>query len=118
MNASTPFAGAIDLASLAAKANAPAKGAPSAPLAMTETNAGDLIKESQRRPVFVLLCSSLAPQCVDLTARVTAIVGEYGDSVVLVAVDVDTEVGLADAFQIRAVPAMLALVTGRPVPLF
>lgn len=118
MNASTPFAGAIDLASLAAKANAPAKGAPGAPLAMTETNAGDFIKESQRRPVFVLLCSALAPQCVDLTARVTALIGEYGDSVVLVAVDVDTEVGLAEAFQIQAVPAMLALVTGRPVPLF
>ena len=118
MNASTPFAGAIDLASLAAKANAPAKGAPGAPQAMTETNAGDFIKESQRRPVFVLLCSSLAPQCADLTARVTAIIGEYGDSVLLVSVDVDLEVGLAEAFQIQSVPAMLALVTGRPVPLF
>ena len=118
MNASTPFAGAIDLASLAAKANAPAKGTPGAPKAMTETNAGDFIKESQRRPVFVLLCSSLAPQCADLTARVTAIIGEYGDSVLLVSVDVDLEVGLAEAFQIQSVPAMLALVTGRPVPLF
>ncbi len=118
MNASTPFAGAIDLASLAAKANAPVKGAPGSPQALTETNAGDFIKESQRRPVFVLLCSSLAPQCADLTARVTAIVGEYGDSVVLVSVDVDIEVSLAEAFQIQAVPAMLALVAGRPVPLF
>ncbi len=118
MNASTPFAGAIDLASLAAKAKAPVKGAPGAPQAMTETNAGDFIKESQRRPVFVLLCSSLAPQCADLTARVTAIVDEYGESVSLVLVDVDAQVGLAEAFQIQAVPAMLALVAGRPVPLF
>ena len=118
MNASTPFAGAIDLSSLAAKANTPAVGAPGATPAMTEANAGDFIKESQRRPVFVLLCSSLAPQCADLTARVASIIGEYGDSVLLVSVDVDVEVGLAEAFQIQAVPAMLALVTGRPVPLF
>ena len=118
MNASTPFAGAIDLASLAAKANAPSTSTPGGPRTMTETNAGDFIKESQRRPVFVLLCSAIAPQCADLTSRVTAIIGEYGDSVLLVSVDVDVEVGLAEAFQIQAVPAMLALVTGRPVPLF
>ena len=118
MNASNPFAGAIDLSSLAAKANAPAVDVQGATPAMTEANAGDFIKESQRRPVFVLLCSSLAPQCADLTARVTSIIGEYGDSVLLVSVDVDVEVGLAEAFQIQAVPAMLALVTGRPIPLF
>ncbi|NTV38557.1 MAG: tetratricopeptide repeat protein [Demequinaceae bacterium] len=118
MNASTPFAGAIDLSSLAAKATSPSTGGPRAPLAMTEANAGEFITESQRRPVFVLLCSALAPQCADLTARVAAIIGEYGDSVLLVAVDVDREVGLAEAFQIQAVPAMLALITGRPVPLF
>ena len=71
MNASTPFAGAIDLAALAAKSKTSAAAAPGAPRAMTETNAGEFITESQRRPVFVLLCSSLAPQCADLTARVT-----------------------------------------------
>jgi len=118
MNASVPFSGAVDLASLVAKANAPATGAPGAPQAMTETNAGQFVQESQRRPVFVLLCSSLEPSCADLTARIASIAREYGDSVLLVTVDVDIEVGLAGAFQIQAVPAMLALVAGRPVPLF
>lgn len=118
MNASIPFAGAIDLASLVAKANAPAAGAQGEPQAMTETNAGKFVHESQRRPVFVLLCSSLEPQCADLTARITSIAREYGDSVLLVTIDVDIEAGLAGAFQIQAVPAMLALVAGRPVPLF
>ena len=33
-------------------------------------------------------------------------------------VDVDAEPGLAEAFQLQAVPAMLALMAGRPVPLF
>lgn len=118
MNSSSPFAGAIDLSSLAAKATVPATGAPGAMQAMTEANAGEFLKESQRRPVFVLLCSSLAPECADLTKRIAAIIGEYGDAVTLVSVDVDIELGLAEAFQIQAVPAMLALVTGRPVPLF
>jgi len=118
MNASMPFAGAIDLASLAAKSASPQAGAADAPTAMTEVNAGEFIKESQRRPVFVLLCSPRAPQCADLSARAIAIAREYGDAVRLVTVDVDTELGLAEAFQITAVPAMLALVTGRPVPLF
>lgn len=118
MNASTPFAGAIDLAALAAKSRTSATAASGAPRAMTETNAGEFITESQRRPVFVLLCSSLAPQCGELTSRFTSIVGEYGEAVSLVTVDVDREVGIAEAFQIQAVPAMLALVAGRPIPLF
>lgn len=118
MNAATPFAGAIDLASLAAKSKAQAQGAPDLARRMTESNAGDFINESQRRPVFVLLCSSLAPQCADLATRVAAIIGEYGDSVLLASVDIDAEVSLAEAFQIQAVPAMLALIGGRPVPLF
>ena len=108
MNSSMPFAGAIDLTALAPKAKASMKPAAGGIQGMTEANAGDLIKESQRRPVFVLLCSPLAPQCADLAARVTAIIGEYGESVLLVSVDVDVEVGLAEAFQIQAVPAMLA----------
>jgi putative thioredoxin len=85
---------------------------------MTEANAGTFVKESQRLPVFVLMCSALAPQCADLSSRVIAIASEYGSSVRLVTVDVDVEVGLAEAFQIQAGPAMLALLAGRPVPLF
>ena len=118
MDMSMPFAGAVDLASLAPKRAAPKAGVAGAPASMTEANAGNYVQESQRRPVFVLMCSSLAPQCEDLSARVISIAAEYGTSVELVTVDVDVEVGLAEAFQIKAVPAMLAILAGRPVPLF
>jgi len=118
MDMSMPFAGAVDLASLAAQRAVPQARAEGAPAAMTEANAGNYVQESQHRPVFVLLCSSLAPQCVDLSARVIAIAAEYGTSVALVTVDTDIEVGLAEAFQIKAVPAMLAIIAGRPLPLF
>lgn len=118
MDASMPFAGAVDLASLLAKPKATADDPSGAPTAMTEANAGELIQESQRRPIFVLLCSARAPQCADLSARVITIAGEYGTAVRLVTVDIDVEVALAEAFQIQAVPAMLALLAGRPIPLF
>ena len=120
MTSLPPFSGAVDLAALAARQqqgqqpSAPADG----PAAMTEANAGDYLQESSRRPVYVLMCSATAPQCAPLQERVVAHLERYGDSVGLVTVDVDAEPGLAQAFQLQAVPAMLALLAGRPVPLF
>jgi putative thioredoxin len=85
---------------------------------MTEANAGEYLQESSRRPVYVLMCSAAAPQCDALRERVVSHLARYGDTVALVTVDVDAEPGLAEAFQLQAVPAMLALLAGRPVPLF
>lgn len=120
MTSLPPFSGAVDLAALAAKkqqgqqASAAAGGVP----AMTEANAGEYLQESSQRPIYVLLCSASAPQCDELRERVVTLLARYGDSVGLVTVDVDAEPGLAEAFQLQAVPAMLALLAGRPVPLF
>ncbi len=75
-------------------------------------------RSPSRRPIYVLLCSATAPQCDELRERVVKLLARYGDSVGLVTVDVDAEPGLAEAFQLQAVPAMLALMAGRPVPLF
>lgn len=48
-------------------------------------------------------------------ARVTR---QFDGRVVLAKVDVGVSPGLAQAFQVQAVPATVALVAGRPVPLF
>lgn len=118
MTSSVPFKGAIDLGAFAAKsAAAAAPGGPGAP-ALTELNAGQFVQESMNRPVLVFLGSALAPQCADVLARATVVAAEFGEAVGLVTVDVDAEPGIAEAFQVQAVPAMLALVGGRPVPLF
>ena len=123
MNASVPFKGAIDLSALAPR-TAPSSAAPGAGAqgaavpALTELNASTYVKESMNRPVLVLLCSALAPQCADVAARVPVVVAEFNGALALVTVDVDAEPGIAEAFQVQAVPAMLALVGGRPVPLF
>ena len=120
MTSLPPFSGVVDLAALAAKRQRgqQADGPTDGPQTMTEANAGEYLQESVRRPIFVLLCSSVAPQCDELKERVVARLARYGDTVGLVTVDVDAEPGLAEAFQLQAVPAMLALIAGRPVPLF
>jgi putative thioredoxin len=120
MTSLPPFSGAVDLAALAAKRQQATKpsGPTGGPEFMTEANAAEYLQESTRRPIFVLLCSATAPQCDELRERVVAHLARYGDTVGLVMVDVDAEPSLAQAFQLQAVPAMLALMAGRPVPLF
>lgn len=117
---SLPFSGAVDLAALAAAREAQSRpaGTPGTALRMTEANANEIIQRSASVPVFVLLCSARAPQCADLEARVGALLAEYGDGVVFSTVDVEAHPDLAQAFQVQAVPAMLALLGGRPIPLF
>lgn len=115
---SAAFSGAVDLAAVAAqKAQAAAQQAHGIE-AMTEANANDLVQDSTRRPVFILLVSAAAPQCAELTARVAAVLRAYGHGVRLATLDVDLEQGLAQVFQVQAVPAMMALLQGRPIPLF
>lgn len=112
------FGGAIDLAALAAaKANDEARTS-SGIEAMTEANANDVVQESLDRPVFLLMVSAAAPQCADLTRRAAGILAGFGPAVRLATVDVDVEAGLAQVFQVQAVPAMLALIQGRPIPMF
>ncbi len=120
MTSLPPFSGAVDLAALAAKSQQGQQpnGAADGPGSMTEANAGEYLQASSRRPVYVLLCSATAPQCNALRDRVVAHLARYGDTVGLVTVDSDTEPGLVEAFQLQAVPAMLALLAGRPIPLF
>ena len=115
---SAAFSGAVDLGAVAAqKAQAAAMQAHGIE-SMTEANANDLVQDSTRRPVFILLVSASAPQCAELTARVAAALRSYGSGVRLATLDVDVEQGLAQVFQVQAVPAMMALLQGRPIPLF
>ena len=85
---------------------------------VTELNFQSFAERSLTKPAFLLLCSRLAPQCAELRSRVERIATEYAGRLVLGAVDVDSQPGIAQAFQVTAVPAMLAIIGGRPAPLF
>lgn len=122
--------GGIDLAALAAASQAAAQqqatdaqagqGAdvPFEVLEVTEFSFQAFAERSLEVPVFLLLISRLAPQCAELLKRVETIAREFAGRLVLGTADVDAQPGIAQAFQVQAVPAMVAIVSGRPLPLF
>lgn len=122
--------GAVDLSGLVRRANAPqppaagagdavagspADGAPGAtPLVFP---AGDATFES------VLQLSSRVPVVVEFFApglepALAAVIESYAGRLVLATVDAQANPQLAQAFQVREVPAVAAVIGGRPVNLF
>lgn len=127
--------GAVDLSALVRRANAPqpaagAPGAPGVPSGAPDAAAGgapvapglvfpaddanfeSVIDLSTRVPVIV---EFYAPGIEPALARMVA---SYGGKLVLATVDGSANPQLAQAFQIREVPAVAAIVGGRPVNLF
>jgi len=113
--------GAVDLSALVRRANAP-QPAPVAPgaappalglvFSADDANFESVIDLSTRVPVVV---EFYAPGFEPVLA---AMVASYGGKLVLATVDGSANPQLAQAFQIREVPAVAALVGGRPVNLF
>jgi putative thioredoxin len=112
--------GAVDLSALVRRANAPAPdaaGAPPAGAAGVVFPAGDATFES------VLELSSRVPVVVEFFApglepALGRIVESYAGRLALATVDGQANPQLAQAFQVREVPAVAAVIAGRPVNLF
>ncbi len=112
--------GAVDLSGLVRRAAEPARGArpdsgPSASSLVIETSDAEfesVLQLSTRVPVVV---EFIAP---GLTSALGPIVESYGGRLVLAVVDGSVNPQLAQAFQVREVPAVAAVVAGRPVNLF
>jgi putative thioredoxin len=112
--------GAVDLSSLVRRANAPAAADGSAPAGADGRlvfEAGDatfqqIVDLSARVPVIV---EFYAPGLEPALARV---VTSYGGRLALATIDGSANPQLAQAFQVREVPAVAAVVAGRPVNLF
>ena len=114
--------GAVDLSALVRRANAPqaASGASdgsAAPtggvvVAVTDATFESVVDLSSRVPVVV---EFYAP---GLQPALGAIVASYGGRLVLATVDGAANPQLAQAFQVREVPAVAAIIAGRPVNLF
>lgn len=112
--------GAVDLSGLVRRANTPppAPGATPPPpgsglvVEVTEATFPQIVELSARVPVIVeLYAPGLAP-------ALGAIVDSYGGRLVLATVDAQANPGIAEAFQVREVPAAAGILGGRPVPLF
>ncbi|WP_062201327.1 co-chaperone YbbN [Demequina salsinemoris] len=115
--------GAVDLAALAkareaerASAQRKASGAPTA-IAVGEANLQALAEQSMTVPIVIVFTSSAAPASETLALDVERLASEMG-GFLPARCDVDAERGMAQAFQINAVPAAMALIGARPAPLF
>ncbi|MFN3602373.1 MAG: tetratricopeptide repeat protein [Dietzia sp.] len=123
------LAGAVDLSGLKKRAEAkraPAV-APRAPGAATGPAAGppilvevdeasfeqEVLLRSTQVPVVVELMSRRAPTA--LTTLLSSLAEEAGGQWVHAVVDVDSAPGIAQAFQARAVPTVVAVAAGRPL---
>lgn len=123
--------GAIDLSHLAARASQPA-GAPVAPthgdgqtvdvpslvIDVTDQMFEQVAQLSSVVPVVIDLWAEWCQPCKTLTPILEKLVNEFAGQLLLAKVDVDANPGLAQAFQAQSIPTVVALVGGRPVPLF
>ncbi|SEJ22838.1 co-chaperone YbbN [Demequina mangrovi] len=104
--------GAVDLAALAAQSRRADTG-----LATIDEEAfQELAQQSMQRPVVIAFVSSASPQSEELARTVEEAAAALG--VTAAACDVDAQPAIAQAFQIRGVPAAVAIIGGRPAPLF
>ncbi|MDX2026570.1 tetratricopeptide repeat protein [Microcella sp.] len=112
--------GAVDLSGLVRAANAPAATPRTAGASATtafvrdvdEATFGDVVELSRTVPVIVeFYADGIAPV-------LGSIIAAYDGRLALATVDGNASPQLAQAFQIHQVPAVVALVGGRPLPLF
>lgn len=112
--------GAVDLSGLVRAAQAPAApaGAPTGAAVSRvvrdadESTFGEVVELSRTVPVIVeFYADGVAPVLGGLIAS-------YGGRLALATVDGNRSPQIAQAFQIQQVPAVVALVGGRPLPLF
>ncbi|MFF1875610.1 tetratricopeptide repeat protein [Kitasatospora herbaricolor] len=126
--------GAVDLTSLVNRAmtagQTPAAGAadagapdgvvtlPSLYFEGTDANFNDFLDLSMTVPVVVDLRADWAEPSAQLSAVLDRVVKDYDGRLVLVRIDVDANPQLVQAFQAQSMPAVAAVIGGRPVQLF
>ena len=122
--------GAIDLSAL----RPPAGGGPAGQAGAAATGGGgpgvysfdtteqgfqpDVVEPSMAYPVVLALWSTRAPASREAVDALSRIADSYEGRVSLARLDIDSSPQLAQALQVRAVPYVLAVLRGQPVPLF
>ncbi|MDR2704068.1 MAG: tetratricopeptide repeat protein [Cellulomonadaceae bacterium] len=116
--------GAVDL-SVLNRPVAPPPGEPGgAPLAggyvvdVTTENFPQVVQDSARYPVLVLLWLPTDQANAELGILLGRLAAEAGGKFLLARVDVGTQPEIAAAFQVEGVPTVAAILAGQPIPLF
>jgi putative thioredoxin len=131
----TSLRGAVDLSSLVNRAMTAGQNQPAGPAVDdggeaavvelpslyfegTDANFNDFLDLSMTVPVVVDLWAEWCEPCKQLSPILDRVVKDYEGRVVLVKVDVDANPQLTQAFQAQSIPAVAAVIGGRPVQLF
>ncbi|CPW23572.1 Conserved hypothetical protein thioredoxin-like [Mycobacteroides abscessus] len=117
------MSGAVDLSALKQRAQEPASGEPSAggewTVEVTEANLeSEVLTQSNRVPVIVLLGSPRSEASAALAATLGDLVAEDRGTWALARVNVDTNPQIAQVFGVQAVPTVVAVAAGRPLTSF
>lgn len=120
--------GAIDLSALKRPpaTAAPAAGPGGTPAGTTaysfsvdEQNFQATLESSMTAPVLIVLYSpTRSPESVQLADDMATLSGEFEGRFLVGLVDVDAVPAIAQAMQVPSIPLVVAVVDGRPVPLF
>ena len=118
--ASAGGAGAARTAGTGAASAVAGDGAAPGPLVVDvdAQNLREVAETSTRVPVVVVLHASRSQVSTDLAGQLQTLAREYAGRFQLARVDVDTAPEVAQALQVAAVPTVVALIAGQPVPLF
>lgn len=124
MNEQLPpsIAGAVDLSSLAQQRQ-PQEGDQQGQssqliIDVTEADFEQAVQLSTRVPVIVDLWADWSEPSKQLTPALEELIAEYAGRLVLAKIDADKNPQIAQAFQAQTVPTVIALIGGRPAPLF
>ncbi|MBO3724909.1 tetratricopeptide repeat protein [Actinomyces bowdenii] len=104
----------------ASASGASASGGLPAPLIVDvdATTLRDVAEISTQVPVLLVLHSPRSQAATDLVALLERLARDYGGRFQLGRLDVDAAPEVAQALQAQAVPAVMALLAGQPVPIF
>lgn len=113
--------GAVDLSGIGQKPSAtPAVGGAIGGIRVDATEAGfqDVVLSTRDVPALVVLWSASHPDTEAAVANAVTVASQQDGRLRVVAVDVDANPGIAQAFGAQQVPMTLGLIAGQPVPLF
>jgi len=121
--------GAVDLSALGGApaggpgAAGPVSGAEAAPIGrwsteLDEASFQDLVQLSTRVPVVIAVSNERVQGGAELRASLVSAIDAEQGRVVLGLVDPDAQPRIAQALQVQQIPAVFAVLGGRPMPLF
>ena len=83
-----------------------------------ETNLRNFIEVSNQLPVIIEFNAGWSEQSKALTPKLVKLTQALSGRILLLQIDLDSNVNVAKAFKVGSAPTVLALLRGQPVPLF